>query len=230
MELNIPADVPGEKSKKLFKLKNEFIPQGISTTHPIFVKKASGPFLEDVDGNIYIDFCSGISTINVGHCHPKIVNAIKKQSEKFTHTCFMVVPYKQYVELAIKLSEITPNGVDMTVFFNSGAEAVENAIKIARYYTKKSSIITFSNAFHGRTLLTMALTSKVEPYKLGFGPFISEIYRVPYAYCYRCQFNLEYPDCGLACVEYLRKSLGIEIPLDVAALIVEPVQGEGGVL
>ena len=141
----------------------------------------------------------------------------------------MVIPYEPYVMLAKRLAEITPGDLNMTMFVNSGAEAVENAIKIARYYTKKPNILTFSNAFHGRTLLTMTLTSKVKPYKFGFEPFTPGIYRVPYAYCYRCQFNLEYPGCGFACVEYIRDLLNVEVsPESVAALIVEPVQGEGG--
>ena len=225
----IVTDVPGPRSKKLLELRNKVVPQGVSTTHPIFIEEAKGSFIKDVDGNIYIDFTSGISVMNVGHSNPKVIDAIKRQTEKYTHTCFMVIPYEPYVMLAKRLAEITPGDLNMTMFVNSGAEAVENAIKIARYYTKKPNILTFSNAFHGRTLLTMTLTSKVKPYKFGFEPFAPGIYRVPYAYCYRCRFNLEYPGCGFACIEYIRDLLNVEVsPETVAALIVEPVQGEGG--
>jgi len=229
LEPKIITEIPGPKSRELFKLRSKYIPQGVSNVHPIFVEEAKGPFIRDVDGNIYIDFSSGIGVMNVGHGNPRVIEAIKRQAEKYTHTCFMVVPYEPYVTLSKRLAEITPGDLDMTMFVNSGAEAVENAIKIARYYTKKPNIITFSNAFHGRTLLTMTLTSKVKPYKFGFGPFAPGIYRVPYAYCYRCVFNLEYPGCGFACVEYIRNFLNVEVPFEeTAALIVEPVQGEGG--
>jgi len=225
----IVTQIPGPKSQELMKLRNEYVPQGVSTAHSIFIKEARGPFIEDVDGNIYIDFFSGIGVMNVGHRNPRVINAIKQQVEKYTHTCFMVVPYEPYVTLAKKLAEMAPGDLNTAMFVNSGAEAVENAVKIARYYTKKSNIITFSNAFHGRTLLAMALTSKVKPYKFGFGPFALGIFRVPYAYCYRCLFNLEYPSCGFECVEYIRNFLTVEVPPEeTAALIVEPVQGEGG--
>jgi 4-aminobutyrate aminotransferase/(S)-3-amino-2-methylpropionate transaminase len=183
-----------------------------------------------VEGNEFIDFAGGIGVMNVGHCHPKVVEAIKDQAEKLTHTCFMVLPYEPAVKLAQKLCAITPGDFPKTaIFVNSGAEAVENVVKIARYHTKKTGIIAFENAFHGRTQLAMTLTSKVKPYKFGFGPYAPEIYRMPIAYCYRCPFNLEYPGCDIACADHLNYFLITHTaPETTAALIVEPIQGEGG--
>lgn len=195
-----------------------------------YVAKAQGSLITDVEGNEYIDFAGGIAVMNVGHSHPKIIAAIKDQAEKFTHTCFMVAPYRSAVELAEKLCKLVPGDFEKAVFFaNSGAEAVENAVKIARYYTKKTGIIAFENGFHGRTLLGMSLTSKVNPYKKGFGPFAPEVYRMPFANCYRCSFNLEYPSCKVACADHLEDFFINHVAADqTAAIMVEPVQGEGG--
>jgi 4-aminobutyrate aminotransferase/(S)-3-amino-2-methylpropionate transaminase len=206
------------------------IPPGHTSGNAFYVASAKGALVFDVEDNEYIDFAGGIGVMNVGHSHPKVVAAIKDQAEKFTHTCFMVAPYAAAVELADKLCKLTPGGFPKSALFvNSGAEAVENAVKIARYVSKKAGIITFENAYHGRTLLTMTLTSKVKPYKFGFGPFAPEIYRMPFAYCYRCPFGLTYPECDIACAEHL-KSFFIDhvAPEMVAAVIAEPVQGEGG--
>ncbi len=195
-----------------------------------YVAKAEGSVITDVEGNEYIDFAGGIAVMNVGHSHPKVVQAIKEQAGKFTHTCFMVVPYGSAVELAERLCRLVPGDFEKAVFFaNSGAEAVENAVKIARYYTKRTGIIAFENGFHGRTLLGMSLTSKVKPYKYGFGPFAPEIYRMPFANCYRCQFNMEYPSCNIYCADLLEDFFIKYVAADqVAGVIVEPVQGEGG--
>lgn len=195
-----------------------------------YVAKAKGSLIKDVEGNEYIDFGGGIAVMNVGHSHPKVIKAIKDQVEKFTHTCFMVAPYGSAVKLAEKLCELIPGDFEKAVFFaNSGAEAVENAVKIARYYTKKTGIITFENGFHGRTLLGMSLTSKVKPYKLGFGPFAPEVYRMPFANCYRCPFNLKHPSCRVVCADHLVEFFINHVAADeTAAIIVEPVQGEGG--
>ncbi|HOO90529.1 MAG TPA: 4-aminobutyrate--2-oxoglutarate transaminase [Syntrophales bacterium] len=197
---------------------------------PAFVASGKGAMFTDVDGREYIDFAGGIAVMNVGHSHPKVVAAIKDQAEKFTHTCFMVIPYEGAVRLGERLCALTPGSFPKKAFFaNSGAEAVENAVKISRYYTKKTGIIVFDNAFHGRTLLTMTMTHKAKPYKFGFGPFASEIYRMPYAYCYRCPFGLKYPECKIQCAEYLKNEMFVECPPETtAALIAEPVQGEGG--
>lgn len=186
--------------------------------------------MTDVDGKTYVDFAGGIGVNNVGHSHPKVVKAITEQARLFIHTCFHVAMYEPYVALAEKLNTLAPGNFDkMTMFANSGAEAVENAVKIARYATRKTGIICFENAFHGRTQLAMSLTSKVKPYKLNFGPFVPEIYRMPYAYCYRCPFKLKYPSCDTACADHLEDFfIGNVAPENTAAVIAEPIQGEGG--
>ena len=217
-------------SKALGELRAQVMPPGLSSGTTHYVASAKGAFVYDVEGNEFIDFAGGIGVMNVGHCHPKVVEAIKDQAEKLTHTCFMVLPYEPAVKLAQKLCAITPGDFPKTaIFVNSGAEAVENVVKIARYHTKKTGIIAFENAFHGRTQLAMTLTSKVKPYKFGFGPYAPEIYRMPIAYCYRCPFNLEYPGCDIACADHLNYFLITHTaPETTAALIVEPIQGEGG--
>ena len=206
------------------------IPQGPFNTHPIFAVKAKGALVTDVEGKEYIDFAGGIGVANAGHCDEEVVRAVKDQADRYLHTCFHVVMYEPYVELAKKLNEITPGSFPKkTMFANSGAEAVENGIKIARHATGRPATIAFSDAFHGRTLLALSLTSKMKPYKFGFGPYAPEVYRMPYAYCYRCAFGLEYPSCELACAYYLREFFATHISAEqVAALIVEPVLGEGG--
>jgi 4-aminobutyrate aminotransferase/(S)-3-amino-2-methylpropionate transaminase len=217
-------------SNELSELRAKVMPPGLSSGTAHYVASATGAFVYDVEGNEFIDFAGGIGVMNVGHCHPKVVEAIKDQAEKLTHTCFMVLPYEPAIKLAQKLCAITPGDFPKTaIFVNSGAEAVENVVKIARYHTKKTGIIAFENAFHGRTQLAMTLTSKVKPYKFGFGPFAPEIYRMPIAYCYRCPFNLEYPGCDVACADHLNYFLITHTaPETTAALIVEPIQGEGG--
>jgi 4-aminobutyrate aminotransferase / (S)-3-amino-2-methylpropionate transaminase / 5-aminovalerate transaminase len=219
-----------KKNQSLLDERNKHIPQGPFNTHPIFAAKAKGAVITDVEGNEYIDFAGGIGVANVGHCDEEVVKAIKDQVEKYIHTCFHVVMYEPYVELAKKLNEITPGTFPKkTMFANSGAEAVENAIKIARHATGRPATIAFTDAFHGRTLLAMSLTSKMKPYKFGFGPYAPEIYRMPYAYCYRCAFGLEYPSCEISCAYCLKEFFATHISAEqVAALIVEPVLGEGG--
>ncbi len=201
----------------------------VSSTN-CYVEKASGAMVYDIEGREYIDFAGGIAVMNVGHSHPKVVAAIKDQAEKFTHTCFMVLPYAPAVKLAEILCDAVPGDFEKSAFFsNSGAEAVENAVKIARYYTKKPAVISFTNGFHGRTLLGMTLTGKVKPYKFGFGPYAPEIYHMPYAYCYRCPFGLSYPGCDVSCADYLKEFLVSHVaPENTAAVIAEPIQGEGG--
>ncbi len=218
------------KCEQLQELRARVIADGHASGTPYYVESAKGALIYDADGREFIDFAGGIGVMNVGHSHPKVVAAIKDQAEKFTHTCFMVMPYDSPVKLAEKLCAATPGSFPKkTLFVNSGAEAVENAVKICRYYSKKQAVITFENAYHGRTFLTMALTSKIKPYKFGFGPFPSEVYRMPFAYCYRCSFGLKYPGCGIACADYLKEFfVGHVAPETVAALIVEPIQGEGG--
>lgn len=214
----------------LKKLRDTFVPQGPFNTTPFFAKSALGALIYDIEGRELIDFAGGIGVMNVGHSHPKVVAAIKDQAEKFTHTCFNIVMYEGYVKLAEKLCALTPGSfAKMALFANSGAEAVENAVKVARHYTKRAGVITFANAFHGRTYLTMTMTSKVKPYKFGFAPFMSDVYRMPYAYCYRCPFGMKYPDCNVCCADYLKDFfIGNVAAEDTAALVVEPIQGEGG--
>ena len=217
-------------NKELMELRMKHVPQGPFNITPIFVKRAEGALIEDVEGNEYIDFGGGIGVVNVGHCNEKVVAAIKSQADQYVHTCFHISMYEPYIELAKQLNEITPGDFAKKTFFvNSGAEAVENAVKIARYATKRQGIIAFENAFHGRTYMGMTLTSKVKPYKFGFGPFCPETYRAPFAYCYRCPFGREYPSCELHCAESLEDFfIGNVAAESVAAVIAEPIQGEGG--
>ena len=217
-------------NQELMALRQKHVPPGPFNITPIFVKKAKGAIIEDVEGKHYIDFAGGIGVENVGHCAEQVVSAIKEQAEQFIHTCFHVAMYEPYIELARRMNEITPGDfAKKTMFVNSGAEAVENGVKIARYATKRPAIIAFQNAFHGRTYMAMTLTSQVKPYKWGFGPFCPEVYRMPFAYCYRCPFGLRYPACGISCADYLEEFFIGNVAADaVAALIVEPVQGEGG--
>jgi len=217
-------------NESLLNERNKHIPQGPFNVHPIFAEKAKGAIITDVEGKEYIDFAGGIGVNNVGHCNEEVLEVIKDQIQKYIHTCFHVVMYEPYVELAKRLNKITPGDFPKkTMFVNSGAEAVENAIKIARHATGRTGTIAFEDAFHGRTLLALSLTSKMKPYKFGFAPYAPEIYRVPYAYCYRCAFGLEYPSCEIRCAYFLRDFFQTHISGEqVAALIVEPVLGEGG--
>lgn len=218
------------RNEELMQLKNQHVPQGVANLSPAFISRARGAIMVDVDGRELIDFAGGIGVNNVGHCHPKVVAAIKDQAEKYIHTCFHVALYEPYVELAARLNELAPGDfAKMTMFANSGAEADENAIKIARYATKRPAVIAFENGFHGRTLMTMTLTSKVKPYKLGYGPFAPETYRIPYAYCYRCPFGMTYPECKASCADYLEEFFINHVAAEqTAAIIAEPIQGEGG--
>jgi 4-aminobutyrate aminotransferase/(S)-3-amino-2-methylpropionate transaminase len=221
---------PAPTNAALHEMRTRIIAKGCISGADCYIAKAKGALLFDVEGRAYIDFGGGIAVMNVGHSHPKIVAAIKDQAERFTHTCFMVTPYEAPVALAARLAEAVPGDFPKTVMFaNSGAEAVENAVKIARYQTQKQGIIAFENGFHGRTLLTMTLTSKVKPYKFGFGPFAPEVYRLPFAYCYRCPYQMTYPACDVACADALNDFFVTHVaPEATAAIIVEPVQGEGG--
>lgn len=206
------------------------VPQGPFNTHPIFVEKAKGAIITDVEGKEYVDFAGGIGVENVGHCDEAVLAAIRDQIERYIHPCFHVAMYEPYVELAKRLNELTPGSFPKkTMFANSGAEGVENAIKVARHATGRPATIAFEDAFHGRTLLALSLTSKNKPYKFGFAPYAPEIYRMPYAYCYRCAFGLEYPSCEIRCAYFLRDFFHTHVAAEqVAALIAEPVLGEGG--
>ena len=214
----------------LMKERNQHVPQGPFNTHPIFAQKAKGALITDVEGREYIDFAGGIGVANIGHCDEEVLKAVQDQIQKYIHTCFHVVMYEPYIELAKRINAIAPGKFPKkTMFVNSGAEAVENAIKIARHATNRPATIAFEDAFHGRTLLAVSLTSKAKPYKLGFSPYAPEVYRMPYAYCYRCAFGLEYPSCEIHCAYFPRDFFTTNVPAEqVAALIIEPVLGEGG--
>jgi len=228
-DVYVKGEIPGAQSKKLGLLREKVVAKAVYNVTPIFADRAKGAIIKDVDGNYFLDFSGGVGVMNVGYSHPKVVEAVKNQAEKYFHTNFHVTMYEPYIKLAEKLSKLAPGfSRKKVMFLNSGAEAVENAIKIARAYTKKSGIIVFENAFHGRTLLTLALTSKAK-IKEGFGPYPGGIYRFPYAYCYRCPFNMKYPQCDLYCTKFLENALNTWVPTeDIGAILVEPVQGEGG--
>ena len=219
------------KKSELLKLRQEQVPRGVNQFIPAMIAEAKGVQVKDVEGREFLDFSGGIGALNVGHCPDEVVTAIRDQAGKYLHTCFMVQMYEPYIALSAKLNELVSAVVRYkTMFANSGAEAVENAIKIAKFYTKRPGVICFENAFHGRTAATMGLTSKVKPYKHGFWPFPPEIYRTPYAYCYRCSYGKTYPSCSVYCAEFIAEKFfdlyaGAE---SIAAMIVEPVQGEGG--
>jgi 4-aminobutyrate aminotransferase/(S)-3-amino-2-methylpropionate transaminase len=228
--IQLRTAIPGPKSRALSERRAQAVPRGLSHGTPIYVAKAEAAWLEDVDGNRYLDFAGGIGCLNVGHRQKAVIEAVKDQLDHFLHTCVQVTPYESYVRLAERMNEVTPGKfAKKTIFLNSGAEAVENAVKIARAYTKRPGIIAFEDAFHGRTLMTLALTSKTHPYKAGFAPFPSEVYRVPFAYCYRCSYNLKYPSCDLYCARHLDDTFKrVVANEEVAAVIAEPVLGEGG--
>lgn len=228
--IQLKTQVPGPKSKALSDRRAAAVPRGLSHATPIYVAQAEGAVLEDVDGNRYIDFAGGIGCLNTGHRAPMVVKAIQKQLDRFLHTCVQVTAYESYVRLAERLNQVTPgNFPKKTLLVNTGAEAVENAVKIARAATGRPGIIAFEDAFHGRTMMTLALTSKTHPYKAGFQPFPGEVYRIPYAYCYRCSYSLKYPSCDLHCARHLEDTFKRVVAHEgVAAVIAEPVLGEGG--
>src|SRR6185312_15426888 len=228
--IRLRTAVPGPHSQELMKRRDAAVPRGVFHWVPIFVARAKGALLEDVDGNTFIDLAGGIGCLNVGHRPDSIMQSLYEQADRYLHTAVSVAPYEGYVALAERLNELTPGRFPKkTLLVNTGAEAVENAIKLARAYTKRSAVICFEDAFHGRTLLALSVTGKSSPYKAGFGPFAPEIYRIPYAHCYRCAYHLEYPSCDLACAHRLKDFLKYEVSADsVAAIIAEPVLGEGG--
>ncbi len=226
----IKTPIPGPKSQDLMRSRQAAIPRGPLNLTPIVMARGDGAMLEDVDGNRYIDFASGIGVLNVGHAPKEVVKAIQQQAERFTHSCFHVTMNEPYIRLAEVINGITPGTYAKKTFFvNTGAEGVENAVKVARRHTGRSGIICYEDAFHGRTLLAMSLTSKVSPYKDHFGPYAPEIHRMPYAYCYRCPWGKKYPGCNIECATFLEDFFKRYVdPTTIAALIVEPILGEGG--
>ena len=228
--VKLQTEIPGPKSKEILERRNKYVPKGISNNCQSFVKKAQGALVEDVDGNHYLDFAGAIGTLNVGHSHPRVVRALQEQAGQFIHTGFNVMMYESYISLAERLCELAPGDFDkQAAFFNSGAEAVENAVKIARKYTKRQGIVSFTRGFHGRTLMTMTMTSKVKPYKFGFGPFAPEVYKAPYPYVYRRPDGMSEQQYSAMIIEQFEQFLLAEVaPETIAAVVMEPVQGEGG--
>ena len=227
----ILTELPGPEAKKVLEKDRQFISQSYTRVYPLVVKRAQGVWVEDVDSNRFLDFTSGIAVCNTGHCHPQIVAAIRCQAEQLIHMSGTDFYYEAQSNLAGKLAEIMPGSKEKRVFFgNSGAEAIEAALKLARYHTKRSRIIAFLGAFHGRTMGALSLTASKVIQERGFSPLVPGITHVPYAYCYRCPVHSAYPGCGCACVEWIREDLFKRSlpPEEVAAIFVEPIQGEGG--
>ncbi|MFC7392210.1 4-aminobutyrate--2-oxoglutarate transaminase [Scopulibacillus cellulosilyticus] len=227
---DVKTQLPGPIAKELLEKRKRYVPKGVSNGVPTFADSAEGALVKDVDGNTFIDFAGAIGTINVGHSHPKVNHAIKEQVDRFIHTGFNVMMYEGYVKLAEKLAHLAPGDHDKQVLFlNSGAEAVENAVKIARKYTKRQAIVSFKRGYHGRTLMTMTMTSKVKPYKYEFGPFAPEVYKAPYPYYYRRPKGMTEADYDEYVLQEFKDFLvGDVAPETIAAVIMEPVQGEGG--
>jgi 4-aminobutyrate aminotransferase/(S)-3-amino-2-methylpropionate transaminase len=224
--IEIRTEIPGPRSRALMARREAAIPRGPANATPVFAARADGATIEDVDGNRYIDFAGGIGCLNIGHRSPRVLSAIQAQLEKHLHLCFAVTPYESYVAVAEKLNSLAPGHfAKKTILLNSGAEAIENSIKIARAYTKRPAVICFEDAFHGRTLLTMSLTSKTHPYKAGFQPFASDIYRIPFAYPYRNAPGTSSTEFAHHLEDAFKRSVA---PESVAAVIAEPVLGEGG--
>jgi 4-aminobutyrate aminotransferase / (S)-3-amino-2-methylpropionate transaminase / 5-aminovalerate transaminase len=223
--IHLKTEIPGPKSRAILERKARVVADPLSIYAPVVIAEAHGATLTDVDGNTFIDFTGGVGCLNVGHSHPRVVEAAQSQLEQFSHTDFTIVPYEVYVELAERLTELAPvRKPAKAAFFNAGTEAVENAVKFARAYTKRPAVLAFEGGFHGRTMLSLTMTSKTHPYKAGLGPFAPEIYRVPFAQDYRGPST----DEALSAVE---RAFTTEVAAEqVAALVVEPVQGEAGFL
>jgi 4-aminobutyrate aminotransferase/(S)-3-amino-2-methylpropionate transaminase len=225
---NLVTAIPGPKSAELIKRRGEAVSASLGTAFPVFIDHAAGAIIVDVDGNSILDLGAGIAVLNVGHSQNRVADRVKTQIDAFSHTCFMVVPYTGYVEVCEALNRLTPGKFKKkSALFNSGAEALENAVKIARSYTKRSAVIVFEHGYHGRTNLTMAMTAKNMPYKDSFGPFAPEIYRMPMAYPFR--WNGDQSKCAQEALDMvihkIEKEIGVK---NVAAIVIEPIQGEGG--
>ncbi len=220
--IELRTEIPGPRSREILERKERVVAEPLSIYLELVIERAEGARLTDVDGNTFIDFTGGVGCLNVGHSHPRVVEAAQEQLERFSHTDFTIVPYEVYVQLAERLCELAPIANAKAAFFNAGTEAVENAIKFARSYTGRPAVIGFEGGFHGRTLLSLTLTSKTHPYKAGLGPFAPEVYRVPFPNDYRG------PDATTA-LEALERALVTQVAAEtVAAIVIEPVQGEGG--
>lgn len=228
--IRLVTPIPGPRSRALLDRKDQAVASGLHVAVPVIVERAQGALLTDVDGNTFIDLAGGVGCLNVGHSAPEVVRAVQEAAQRFTHTDFSVVPYESYIRLAEELTRRAPGGFPKkAAFFNSGAEAVENAVKIARKYTGRRGVIAMEGAFHGRTLMALSLTSRVHPYKQGMGPFAPEVYRVPFPYVYRWPGRPPAAEVARQAVEALERAFVTQVaPEDTAAVILEPVQGEGG--
>lgn len=227
----VTENIPGPRSEELLKIRRDNVTEAVSMLAPIFVDRAEGAMVQDVDGNIFVDFVAGIGVLNIGHTHPEVVETVQKQCNRYFAPNINVFNYEQYPQVAEKLNQIIPiDGEKKTILINTGAEADENAIKLARRFTGRSEIIAFSGAFHGRSYMTMTLTSKVKPYKHNFGPLALGVHRFPYPYCYRCSYGMELETCDMHCAKMFEDSFFLEYvaPDSVAAIIIEPILGEGG--
>ncbi|HEY2798143.1 MAG TPA: 4-aminobutyrate--2-oxoglutarate transaminase [Thermoanaerobaculia bacterium] len=223
--IRLKTAIPGPRSQELAARRDRAVPRGIGHSTPVYAASASGALVTDVDGNVFLDFAGGIGTLNVGHTNPEVVRAAAQQLGKTTHTCFSVAPYESYVALAETLNRLTPGDfAKKTMLANSGAEALENAVKIARHATGREAVVVFEHAFHGRTLMTLSMTSKVRPYKFGFGPFAPEVYRLPFPYEYRGHYDGR-AEAAAALDEFFRTQVAAE---KVACVVLELVLGEGG--
>ncbi|MRX72880.1 4-aminobutyrate--2-oxoglutarate transaminase [Bacillus lacus] len=227
--IEIKTSIPGPNASKLLKLRHEHVPRGPFHTMETFLEEANGAAAKDVDGNVFLDFAGGIGTLNAGHTPKEVVAAIKNQAEKYVHPCFHVMMYEPYIQLAKELNTLAPgDGKKKTFFLSTGAEAVENAVKIARRYTGRKAIVSFERGFHGRTYMAMTLTSKVNPYKNGFGPFVPDVYKLPFPYYYQ-QRPKTAEEIDSEALQAIQRFFLTEVPPDqIAAFILEPVQGEGG--
>ena len=221
--IELRTSVPGPRSREILDRKERVVADPLSIYLPVVIARGEGATLTDVDGNTFLDFTGGVGCLNVGHAHPRVVDAVQEQAAKFLHTDFTIVPYETYVTLAERLVATAPiSGPTKAAFFNAGTEAVENAVKFARAYTKRPAVIGFEGGFHGRTLLSLTLTSKTHPYKEGLGPFAPEVYRLPFAQDYRG------PSAAAALAALERAFVTTVAAETVAAIVIEPVQGEGG--
>ena len=220
------TEVPGPRSRALHERKTAAVAAGVGTTLPVYIERAGGAVLVDVDGNSLIDLGSGIAVVNVGNANPRVVDAVTEQVARVTHTCFMVTPYEGYVAVCEALNRLTPGDhAKKSALFNSGAEAVENAVKVARHATGRDAVVVFDHAYHGRTNLTMAMTAKAMPYKTGFGPFAGEVYRAPMSYPFREVGPMSGAEAAARAIAVIDKQVGAD---QVAAVVIEPIQGEGG--
>ncbi len=220
------TELPGPRSLELEARRADAVAPGVSSVMPVYIDRAEGAILVDVDGNALIDLGSGIAVVSVGHAAPAVVEAVGRQAARFTHTCFMVNPYESYVAVCEALNELTPgDGPKRSALFNSGAEAVENAVKIARHATGRQAVVVFDHAYHGRTNLTMALTAKNMPYRDGFGPFAPEVYRMPMSYPFRDPDGLSGAEAAGRAIELIERQVGTA---NTACVLIEPIQGEGG--